>query len=105
MPILAALISSIATALFTLMTAMVGAAWAVRITAAVTLAGIYLSCVVFYTAKVSEWIGLLFITQYGQLLGLLFPPMAGSIVAGMVAYYSCIVGKRYISTLTKLAVG
>lgn len=105
MPIFAALVTSIASSLFAFMSAMVGAAWAVRITAAVTLAGIYISCVIFYTQKVSEWIGMVFVTQYGQLLGLLFPPVSGSVVAGMVAYYGCIVGKRYISTLTKLAVG
>jgi hypothetical protein len=105
MPVLGRLIAFIATTLFTFITGLVGAVWAVRIIAATTLAGIYLACVVFYTQKVTEWLSMLFLTQYGQLLGLLFPPVSGSIVAGMVAYYTCIVGKRYIGTLMKLAVG
>jgi uncharacterized membrane protein YqaE (UPF0057 family) len=105
MPILAAFISSIATTLFGFMASIIGAVWAVRIVAATTLAGIYLACVVYYTNMISGWIGSVFSTAYGALLGLLFPPVAGTVVAGMAAYYTCIVGKRYISMLTKLAVG
>lgn len=105
MPLLAKLLVFCSTWVFGAITSLVAGAWGVRIIAAVTLAGIYLSCVIFYTTKVSEWIGDLFITQYGQLLGLCFPPVSGSVLAGMAAYYTCIVGKRYITTLTKIAVG
>lgn len=105
MPLLGKLLAFCTYWIFSAVAALVGAAWAVRILAAVTLAGIYLACVIYYTEKVTQWIGDLFVTQYGQLLGLLFPPVAGSILAGMAAYYTCIVGKRYITSLTKLAVG
>ena len=105
MPLLAKLISLIATSVIGFFTAVFGAVWGVRIAAALTIAGIYLSCVVYYTTMIAEWIGSVFSTAYGQILGLLFPPVAGTVMASMAAYYTCIIGKRYLTTLTKIAVG
>jgi hypothetical protein len=44
-----------------------------------------------------------FSTQFGALLGLLFPPISGSVVAGVMGYYTCVVGAKYVTTLLKLA--
>lgn len=105
MPLFGAFITSLAAAFYTFVASLVGAAWAVRITAAVTLGGIYLSCVVFYTAMIGPWLATVFTTAYGALLGLLFPPIAGSIAAGMALYYTCVTAKRYTAKLMKMAVG
>lgn len=105
MPLIGALLTTIASAFFSFMAAMVGAAWAVRITAALTLAGIYIACVVFYTAMIGPWLLAVFNTAYGALLGLLFPAVAGTVAASMGLYYTCITAKRYTGKLMKMAVG
>lgn len=105
MPIFAALFGSIGTAIFNLLAGLVGAKYAVRLLAVASLAAIYVSCVVYYSQLVGPWLAGVFSTQYGQLLGLLFPPVSGSVIAGLSAYWTCIIGVRYTSSLTKMAVG
>lgn len=105
MPILGKLIVTLFGGLFGLVKLLVGAYWATRVTAAVMLGGIYLACVVYYTTMIGPWFGMLFSTAYGALLGLLFPPIAGSVVFGISAYYTCVVGKRYTSKLFKMMMG
>lgn len=105
MPMIGALLTAIASTFFTFMAAMVGAAWAVRITAALTLGAIYLACVVYYTSMIGPWLLAVFSTAYGAFLGLLFPPIAGSIAVGMGLYYTCVATKRHVGRLMKMAVG
>lgn len=82
-----------------------GLKYTIRMTAVTLLATIYLACVVTFTA----WIGPLFLaittTGYGFILGLLFPPIAGTMVAGLMVYRMCVVGVKYTSRLLKMAVG
>lgn len=105
MPLLGTLLSSLLTGLYGLIAAIVGAKAAIRVTAAVTLATIYVACVVHFTTLIGPWIGNIFTTGYGMLLGLLFPPIAGSVVASLSAYWICVAGQKYVTKLTKLAVG
>lgn len=105
MPIFAKLFSSIAAGFVLLLTRMFGAIWGVRIAAAMSIAGIYISCVVYYSAMIVPWLAGGFSTAWGYVLGLLFPPVAGTVMASLATWYGCIVGKRYLSMLTKLAVG
>lgn len=104
MPLLGGLLASIANGVSGLFVAMFGAVWGVRVAAAITLAGIYVSCVVYYTTMITPWLDGLLTHPWVGMLGLLFPPVAGSCLASLAAFYTCIVGKRYISSLTKLAV-
>lgn len=105
MPLLAVLIKGLFGSLLGLLTALVGAKAAVRIAAATTLAGIYISCVLMFTNLVAQWIGMVFNTAYGQILGLLFPPISGTVVVSLFAYFTCVAGARYVKSLTKLAIG
>lgn len=105
MPLLATLLSSISTSIYGLIAAIVGAQYATRITAVLALAAIYISCVTLFTSIVFPWLANLFSTQYGQLLGLLFPPISGSVIASLASYWSCTIGVKYVSGLTKMAVG
>lgn len=105
MPLLGALLQSIGASLFGLIAALVGARIAVRLIAAGTLAGIYISCVLYFSAMIAPWLSGIFSSTYGMVLGLLFPPVSGSVLAGLFAYYTCIVGAKYVTTLTKLAIG
>ncbi|EKD78667.1 MAG: hypothetical protein ACD_41C00301G0002 [uncultured bacterium] len=105
MPLLATFLASIGGAIYSLMVAMVGVKLAARMTAVFFLAGIYISCVVFFSTMIVPWLTGVFSSQYGQLLGLLFPPMAGSVIASLGGYWTCVIGIKYVSGLTKMAVG
>lgn len=105
MPIIGSLLTYLFGSVLSFFSIFTSAKIAVRLTAVTFLAGIYLSCVVYYTTMIGPWLLDLFSTQYGQFLGLLFPPVSGSVLAGLSAYWICIVGVRYTSTLTKMAVG
>lgn len=105
MPLLGALLSAIGSSIFGIIASIVGAKIAVRLIAAATLAGIYISCVLYFSALVGPWLAGFFSTGFGALLGLLFPPISGTVIAGLFGYYTCIAGAKYVTTLTKLAVG
>lgn len=100
-PVLIALLKPI----FDLVARIIGVQNAVRLTAIATLATIYLSCVIYYTQTIGPWLAGVFATAYGQLLGLLFPPIAGSVLAGLSAYWICVAGQKYVTKLAKMAVG
>lgn len=91
--------------IFNFLAGIFGARNATRILAAGTLATIYLSCVLVFTAMIGPWFLALVTTSYGALLGLLFPPVAGTVVGALMAYRTCVVGVRYTSRLLKMAVG
>ena len=54
---------------------------------------------------IGPWLLAVFNTAYGAFLGLLFPPIAGSIAVGMGLYYTCVATKRHVGRLMKMAVG
>lgn len=99
------LLGAIGSSIFGLIAALVGGKLAARLTAVASLAAIYLSCVVYFTTMIGPWIGSVFSSQYGQLLGMLFPPISGSVIAALVGYWGCVAGLKYVSSLTKMAVG
>jgi hypothetical protein len=105
MPLLASLLASIGTSIFGLIAGLVGAKIAARLVAVAGLATLYISCVVYFTSVVGPWMATVFSSQYGQLLGLLFPPISGSIIASLAGYWGCVAGLKYVSSLTKMAVG
>lgn len=83
---------------------LLGVRAAFRITAITALAGIYLSCILVFTALIGPWFAAIISTSYGFLLGLLFPPVAGTVVVGLMAYRMCVVGVKYTTRLMKLAI-
>lgn len=105
MPLLATLLSGIGTAIYGFFAAMLASRVAIRLAAVAALAAIYVSCVVYFSTIVGPWLLSVFATEYGMLLGLLFPPMAGSVMASLAAYWTCVIGLKYTSSLTKMAVG
>lgn len=91
--------------LFSFVAGYLGIKWAQRLTAVALLASIYLACVATFTAWIGPLFGALVTTSYGFILGLLFPPISGTIVAGLMLYRMCVVGVKYTSRLVKMAVG
>lgn len=105
MPILGSLFTFLFGGLVSFFSLFMAGRFAVRLSAVTFLAGIYLSCVVYFSTMIVPWLAEVFSTQYGQFLGLLFPPVSGTVLASLSAYWICVVGVRYTSTLTKMAVG
>ena len=105
MPIFAALFKSVGLWIGGLIISVIGVKAAIRLTAVATLAAIYISCVVYYSAMILPWLAGIFVTAYGALLGLLFPPVAGTVLASLSAYWICVAGQKYVSRLTKMAIG
>jgi len=104
-PIFAALVNAIGVKFFALLLAMFGAKYAVRLAALTALAALYAAGLVAFSALISPWIGAVFNTQYGQLLGLLFPPVAGTVLAALAAFWSVVIVQKYSATLLKSAAG
>lgn len=105
MPLLASLLAGIAGKFFALFVAAFGAVWGVRIAAAVALATGYIACVLYWSSMIIPWLTSILSTQWGYLLGLLFPPVSGTVLAGLVAFWTCVAVQKYTSTLIKLATG
>lgn len=105
MPLLAAFLGTIGTSIFGLVAAIFGAKIATRLLAVAALATIYISCVVYFTSMISPWLSGVFSSTYGQLLGLLFPPISGTVIASLAGYWGCVASLKYVSSLTKMAVG
>lgn len=105
MPILGKLLLGLLTSIFGVFGAIVGAQYAVRLAAVATVAGLYVASVAVFSGVIGPWIGAVFNTQYGQLLGLLFPPVAGTVIAALVTYWASVAAFKYLSSLTKMAAG
>ena len=105
MSLLATLLSGILGSIFTLIVGITGASAAIRLIAVAVVATAYVALVLAFSALIAPWIASVFSSQYGQLLGLLFPPVAGTVMASLASFWAVVVGYRYMSTLTKMAVG
>lgn len=101
---LALLTASIWEKFFNFIAGYLGVKHATRITAISILAVGYISCVGVFTAMIGPWMLAVFTTSYGALLGLLFPPIAGTVIASLFSYKMCVVALRYTSRLLKMAI-
>lgn len=103
MPLLAALIKGLFGSAISLMLALVAARESIRLSGVLILAGVYLVAVVAYSSFISPLIGSLFSTSYGQVLGLAFPPISGTIIVGLSALWVTLLAKRYVVRFGALA--
>lgn len=95
MPVFAALVKALFLQGYGLLLALVTQRIGLKIAAIATMAGLYVGAVAAFSAFVSPLIGALFSTAYGQVIGLAFPPVAGTVVAGYVALWVLLVVKNY----------
>lgn len=90
--------------LFAFIAGYLGVKHATRLTAIAILAAGYISCVGVFSSMIVPWFAAIVTTGYGALLGLLFPPVAGTVIAALFSYKMCVVVLRYTSRLLKMAV-
>lgn len=105
MPILSLLIKALFMNAYSLVIALKSTETAIRFTAIAILAAAYISCVVGFTTFIQPLLSNLFNTQYGQVVGLAFPPISGTIITGIVTLWGCIVAKRYYRWVVTIGVG
>lgn len=105
MPIFAAFLGSILAKIYSALVYLVGAKFAIRVAIAMAFASSYISMVVVFNSYLEDWLEQVFSSDYGQFLGLLFPPVAGSVIAGLSAFWTIVLIHHYIRGLTKTALG
>lgn len=96
MPLFAALVQALFGSAVRVMLALAAARETVRLSGVLVLAALYLAAVVAYSAFIQPLLGSLFSTSYGQVLGLAFPPISGTVITGLSALWVTLLAKRYI---------
>lgn len=99
MPFLGALIQKLGERLVAWLTQLFGVTWTIRLSAGAALAAGYVTCVVGFSALIAPWFDAITSTTYGQVLGLAFPPVSGTVVAGLVTLWTCVFTLRYTKQL------
>lgn len=96
MPAFAALFVGVLARFWTYLVTTWGIKVATRIAVVLVLAGLYVSLLVAYNSVVRPLISQLFATPYGQVIGLAFPPIAGTVVAALSALWVARIGYDYL---------
>lgn len=105
MPILAALWASIATAITSFLTRVLAGQISFRLFTLTTFFILSASIVGFFNAAISPLASNIFNTQYGQFLGLAFPPVAGTCVATLLGAIVFAVAYRFKMQFLRTAAG
>lgn len=95
MPALGLLFQTLIGNLGALWVALETAKGSLRLTAVLILATAYVGCVTLWSGFVMPLLGSLFATAYGQLLGLLFPPISGTMIVGLAGMWACKIALGY----------
>ncbi len=90
MPLLAGLISSLITGVVAFLAKLFAAKLPIKVAAIAGLVAAGAALMVFFNTAISPLIGQAFNTQYGQFIGLAFPPVAGSCLATLLAAFLAI---------------
>lgn len=69
------------------------------------LGALYVGCVLTFSSMISPWFSALLSSPSGagqvagNVIGLLFPPIAGTVLASLVIFWGCVAAMRYTSKL------
>ena len=99
MPLFAALFASWATRFMGYLTAKFGAEIAIRIAFVAAIAAVYVGLLTLFQTTIAPMLSALFSTSYGAVLGLAFPPIAGTVVAGLAGLWMAVQSYRYLRSL------
>ena len=94
MPIFAALFGAFSTAFGLLIAKVVAVKVAARAMGVAAFVLLSLALVATFNTAISPLVGALFSTQYGQFLGLLFPPIAGTVTATLMSFWLVVMAYR-----------
>lgn len=102
MPALALLLRGLLGNLYALYLATVAYRITTKLIGIAAMASAYLVFVLVFNAFIEPWIDSAMQTSYGQVLGLAFPPVAGTVLFGFVALWVALIAKRYYTSVIKL---
>ena len=105
MPLFDKLFAGAMGSLFTFIAGFVGVKVATRMLAVAAIATAYIGTISVFVTFVSPSFSAITTTGYGQVLGLAFPPVAGTVIVGLFAYKMSVVAARYTASLMKMAIG
>ncbi len=104
MPILAQFIGALFTALSGFLLKLFVARVAIRVAAVAAMAALGTGLMVSFNQFVAPLVGAMFSTEYGQLLGLVFPPLSGTVCVGILALWSsCLTYKLSVQAIKATA--
>lgn len=101
MPLFAKLFAATSALALKMVLLLVHGYWAVRIAVITAMATAYIACIALFVTVISPLFSAFVSTQYGQVVGLAFPPMAGTVVAALVGLWACILAKNFTTRLLK----
>lgn len=86
MPLLASLLSGLFSALGVFFVKAIGFRLPVRLAAVAAIAALATALLALFNGAIAPLVAQAFSTQYGQFIGLAFPPVAGTVMA---SYFAC----------------
>lgn len=95
MPQLAVLLKSLVDRVFTWLIIKYGAEVATKLAIVTSLASLYVGSLVLFNNIVSPLVSQMFSTQFGMVIGLAFPPIAGTVVTGLFTLWAGVMTYRY----------
>ena len=102
MPLLAQLFATIFAQAGAIITAILTVLIGLKLLKITALATLYIATVIAFTAFVHPLMQSIFSSPYGQLLGLVFPPISGTVLTGLGLLYSGILLNRYLRSLIRV---
>lgn len=104
MPIFAALFSSLFSALGIFLAKLFAAKLAIRVAGVVALTAIGGTLMAAFNSHIAPLVATAFSTQYGQVIGLAFPPIAGTCIATIMALWiACVTYKMQARAISLTA--
>lgn len=101
MPLLAALLKALMGGIYRLIAGIAAQTWGVRIAVVTALAAAYVAGVAGFSFFVIPLFSKITATGYGQVLGLAFPPAAGTVLGGLVVLWALVLANRLSVRLLK----
>lgn len=95
MPRLALFLEGLANKLFMWLAVRFGMNVAIKMTVLIALATMYVGGLTTFNALVQPFLTALFATGFGMVIGLAFPPIAGTVMSGLIALWLGTLTYRY----------
>jgi hypothetical protein len=105
MPLFAALFTAFFSSLGVFLAKLFAAKIAIRVVAVTALTALAAAVVTAFNVAVTPFVGAMFSTSYGQFLGLLFPPISGTVIAALMTFWLLVMTYRLQSRAIALTAG
>lgn len=104
MPIFAQLVAGLFTGLSTFLFKLFVAKVTIRVLAVAAIGALSTGLLLAFNNFIAPLVAQAFNTQYGQFLGLAFPPVAGTVLMGMLTLYAaCMAYRLHVSAIKMTA--